>query len=93
MIVVAYLIVVAVLSLTGFVMIAWDKRRAERGGRRIAERTLHIVELLGGWPGMLIARAQFRHKTRKLSYRITSVAMIVLHLAAIGGGVYLMTRG
>ena len=53
---IAYFVVVAVLSAITFLAYGLDKRRAGRGGRRIAERTLHLLSLLGrmawraGWP-------------------------------------------
>ena len=37
------------------------------------------MELLGGWPGTLIAQQLFRHKTRKTSYLVTLWAIIGLH--------------
>lgn len=61
---------------------ALDKRAAVRGRRRVPERTLHTMELLGGWPGALLVRGPLRHKTRKHSYRLTLGAIIALHLAA-----------
>ena len=33
-----------------------DKRKAVQGRERISERTLHSFELLGGWPGALLAQ-------------------------------------
>lgn len=46
-----------------------DKRRAQEDGWRVSERMLHTFELLGGWPGALLAQRRFRHKTAKFSYR------------------------
>lgn len=56
-----------------------DKRRALRGRWRIPENNLHLAELLGGWPGTLVAQQLFRHKTRKGSYLFTLWLIIVLH--------------
>ncbi|MBM4013938.1 MAG: DUF1294 domain-containing protein [Planctomycetes bacterium] len=63
---------------------AWslDKRRARRGGRRISERTLHLLSLFGGWPGALLGSRLFRHKTQKLSFRSAQWLIIGLHAAA-----------
>lgn len=73
-----------VASLITFVVYGFDKRRAGRGGRRVSERTLHLLELVGGWPGALVAGRMFHHKTAKTSYRVVRGAIVVLHLAAWG---------
>lgn len=62
-------------------MIWIDKRRAGSGGRRIPERTLHAAELAGGWLGSWLARRAVRHKTRKVSYRITAGVIAAAHMA------------
>ncbi|MEM8961747.1 MAG: DUF1294 domain-containing protein [Acidobacteriota bacterium] len=76
---------VAVPSVVGFVLIAVDKGRARGGQRRVPESTLHLVELLGGWPGSYLAQLWCRHKTAKASYRRIFWAIVVLYqLVAIG---------
>ncbi|MCL7942227.1 DUF1294 domain-containing protein [Halomonas sp. ATCH28] len=52
-------------SLAAVVLYRIDKAAARRGERRIRESTLQLVALAGGWPGALLARRWFRHKTRK----------------------------
>ena len=42
-----------------------DKAAAQAGGWRTPESTLHLLALVGGWPGALVARRLFRHKTTK----------------------------
>ena len=86
---IVYLVLSASASVTCFVTYGWDKWRATRGGRRVPERVLHRLELLGGWPGALLARSLFRHKTRKRSYRTAFSAIVLLHLALLGVLVYL----
>lgn len=61
-----------------------DKRCAEVGEWRVSEATLHLLELLGGWPGAFLAQRKFRHKTRKVSFQIVFVGIVLLHqLAAV----------
>ena len=78
------LLAYATASVATFVAYGLDKRRAGRGGRRVSERTLHLLELVGGWPGALAGAATFRHKTAKTSYRVVRGAIVGLHLAAWG---------
>jgi uncharacterized membrane protein YsdA (DUF1294 family)/cold shock CspA family protein len=56
-----------------------DKRSAQRGAWRIPEKTLHTVDLLGGWPGGLLAQQLLRHKTRKTSFQVAFWLSVILH--------------
>jgi uncharacterized membrane protein YsdA (DUF1294 family)/cold shock CspA family protein len=47
----------------------FDKSAAERGRRRTPESTLHLVALLGGWPGALLSQGMFRHKASKAAFQ------------------------
>jgi uncharacterized membrane protein YsdA (DUF1294 family) len=75
------------MSLVTFGVFAFDKWRARREGRRVPERTLHILSLLGGVPGALAAMPMLRHKNRKPSFWLVTAAIALLHAAA--WGVYL----
>lgn len=56
-------------SLLTFIMYALDKSAARSGERRTQESTLHVLSLVGGWPGALIAQQKLRHKSKKQSFR------------------------
>lgn len=71
-------------SVLAWLLYGWDKSRAEEGGRRVPEDTLHLVALAGGWPGALVAQAQFRHKTKKASFRAVFWCTVLLNVAALG---------
>jgi len=47
------------LSLLSYLMYWLDKEAAQSGAQRTPESTLHLVDLLGGWPGALVAQQQF----------------------------------
>ncbi|MCU7553768.1 cold shock and DUF1294 domain-containing protein, partial [Alteromonas sp. ASW11-19] len=50
-------------SLLAFMMYGYDKSAAKAGRRRTPENHLHLLSLLGGWPGGLLAQKVFRHKS------------------------------
>lgn len=71
-------------GITVFTFLAYrsDKRRAETGRWRIPESTLHLAELLGGWPGGFLGQRVFRHKTSKISYQVVFWFIVFLHQIA-----------
>ncbi len=71
------------MSVVTFAVYAWDKRRARRGGRRVPEQTLHMLAMLGGWPGAHVGRVVLRHKTRKRRFTVVLWLITLTHLAAI----------
>lgn len=81
------------LSLLTYLALWRDKRAASRGRQRTSEATLHLMELLGGWPGTLLAQRRLRHKNRKLSYRLTVWLIAILHLAGWSAAAWWMLRG
>lgn len=74
---------IALASAVTYIAYALDKDAAQHGRWRIAESTLHLFELVGGWPGALLAQHVMRHKTRKASYRFAFWTMVVLHCVAL----------
>lgn len=81
---ISYLILVGLTSCVSFALYGLDKRQAATAGRRIRERTLHLVAFLGGWPGALLGQRTFRHKTRKTRFLIAFWCVVLLHLALVG---------
>jgi uncharacterized membrane protein YsdA (DUF1294 family) len=63
----AYMLVLGGLAYGAY---ALDKRRARAKEWRLAEAVLHVLELLGGWPGAFLAQRRLRHKCSKGSYQI-----------------------
>lgn len=67
------------MSFVSFILLFIDKKRAETNGWRISELYLHLVELLGGWPGALLGQKYIRHKTKKWRYRLVLWLIIIIH--------------
>jgi len=83
--VVVLVAVVALLGLNAATAFAYavDKRAARLGRRRVPERTLLVLGLLGGWPAAQVARHVLRHKTRKASFRRAHRATVVVNVAGV----------
>jgi uncharacterized membrane protein YsdA (DUF1294 family)/cold shock CspA family protein len=80
----AYLI----LSAVAFALYKKDKSAAEWDERRTPEKTLHMISMLGGWPGALVAQNKLRHKSSKVSFRVVYWATVVINCGAL---VWLLT--
>jgi uncharacterized membrane protein YsdA (DUF1294 family) len=72
--------VILLVSVTTFAACGWDKARAVTRGRRVPERVLLGLALLGGSPGLLVGMAVFRHKTRSPGFLISLAAISLLQL-------------
>ena len=71
------------MSGLSYLMYRSDKVAARSDAQRTPEASLHLADLLGGWPGALIAQQQFRHKTAKQSFQVVFWASVVVNLAAM----------
>ncbi len=70
-------------SATTFIAYAADKSAATRGAWRTQESTLHLLSLLGGWPGALLAQQALRHKSTKQEFRQVFWATVVVNQLAL----------
>ena len=78
----------ALLCCVTFAVYWTDKLAAQRGRWRTPEKTLHLLDLLGGWPGGWLAQRLLRHKSRKAAFRAVFWMTVVLHCAVLGAYVY-----
>lgn len=67
------------ISLLTYAFYWSDKRKAKTNGWRIPESTLHLMELLAGWPAALLAQRFLRHKTKKPKYQLIFCLIVLLH--------------
>lgn len=70
---------VAVISIITYFIYAADKRRARQKAQREPENMLHLLELIGGWPGAFFAQRRLRHKSSKGTYLFIFILIIGLH--------------
>ncbi|ELA3116720.1 DUF1294 domain-containing protein [Vibrio vulnificus] len=70
-----------VLSMFTYLMFAKDKQAAQENSWRTPENTLHLLSLLGGWPGALLAQFSLRHKSKKQPFKLILWLTITLNIA------------
>jgi len=70
-------------SVAAGVAYAIDKSAAQSGAWRTRERTLHVLALLGGWPGALVAQRVLRHKSTKRSFQFAFWVTVALNCGAL----------
>lgn len=70
-------------SLVSFLAYWFDKAAARASRWRTAENTLHGIDLIGGWPGGLVAMQVFRHKSSKASFRQMFWLTAILNCGAL----------
>ena len=79
---VGWLAVVNVVTAAAY---AYDKLSAQRGGRRIRERTLLLMDIAGGVVGAWIVFFGMRHKTLHRRFWIVQSVASALWIAIIVG--------
>lgn len=72
----AYLLIVNTIT---FWVYASDKRRARISAWRTPEIHMHLLELLGGWPGAFFAQRRFNHKRTKGIYQTVYWTIVLFH--------------
>lgn len=85
--------VLSLASLVAFFAYGFDKNAAATGKWRTKENTLHLLGLIGGWPGAWWAQRLFHHKTRKASFMATYWATVVMHCAAVAAWIAKLVPG
>ncbi len=71
------------INITVVVAYWWDKNAARNNRRRIPERTLHALALVGGTPGAWVASKVFHHKSIKQSFRRTFTLILVVQVVVL----------
>lgn len=75
-------------SFLSFVLYFLDKASAKKGNWRTPENKLHLVSLVGGWPGALFAQQLLRHKTVKAEFRLVFWLTVIINIGAL---IYLLS--
>ena len=84
---------VLAVNLLTFWAYAADKNAARHGRWRIPENNLHLLSLLGGWPGAWLAQQAMRHKASKREFRAVYWLTVAAHCAGLAAWVTGWLRG
>ena len=77
-----------IINIIGFLAMYIDKQKAKKGKWRIPEKTLLIVALLGGSIGTISGMYLFRHKTKKLKFKLVYLFCFIYLIFISFGLVY-----
>ncbi len=73
-----YLVIINIIS---FILMGLDKLLAIISKRRISENTLLFISLIGGGIGTIFGMFLFRHKIRKLKFKIiVPLSLIIIYI-------------
>jgi uncharacterized membrane protein YsdA (DUF1294 family) len=78
-----FLLYFLVVNIFVFILAGYDKNLARKNKRRIPENTLFFLQLIGGTPGLLTAMFLFRHKTRKTSFIVKFILILLVQAAFV----------
>jgi uncharacterized membrane protein YsdA (DUF1294 family)/cold shock CspA family protein len=70
-------------SLMAYLFYRVDKSAARDGRWRTRESTLHLLGLVGGWPGALVAQRLHRHKSSKPSFQLVFWTTVLVNIGAL----------
>ncbi len=73
-----------IASIVTFFAYSIDKSAAQNGQWRTQESTLHLLAIVGGWPGALTAQKLLRHKSKKQSFQIVFWATVIINCGVLG---------
>ena len=73
----------AAVNVVAFIMCVVDKRAAIKGQRRISEKALFTISIIGGAAGMLVGMLLVRHKTKHKSFMVFVPLLIVVHVVIL----------
>ena len=78
---IALLLYLAAVNLVTFAVYGADKRRAKKDRRRVSEKTLFLLAIIGGSVGALLGMKVFRHKTRHWYFVWGIPAILLVQIA------------
>ena len=77
-----FLIYLVAVNILAFAVYGWDKMRSKvQGARRVPEKTLFLLAILGGSVGAIAGMRVWHHKTRHWYFKYGLPAILLVQLA------------
>lgn len=92
MIILVALTIIAIMNIASFALMGHDKRCARQGKWRVPEKRLFLVTACFGGLGGVLGMKAFHHKTQHWYFRVFFPVLLVLQVAALVAGAYLLMR-
>ena len=77
------LVAIAIMSIIGFVVMAYDKRQAVNGEWRVRNDCNYFLAIFFGAPGVLLAMVVCRHKIRQWRYWVMVVVGLIVDICLL----------
>ncbi len=91
-IILAAIAVLVIMNIASFALMGHDKRCARQGKWRVPERRLFLVTACFGGLGGVLGMKVFHHKTQHWYFRVFFPVLLVLQIAILVAGAYLLMR-
>ena len=92
MIILVALTIIAIMNIAAFALMGYDKRCARQGKWRVPEKTLFLVTVCFGGLGGVLGMKVFHHKTQHWYFKVFFSVLLVIQIAVISTGAYLLMR-
>lgn len=77
------IIYIVIINLFSIFLMKYDKIKAKNNQYRISEKTLFLVAIILGGPGIYIGMYLFRHKTKHVKFIIGIPLIIIVNIISI----------
>lgn len=87
-----YILIIYLVLLNGytFLLMGYDKKRAQRNKRRVPEKRLFLLSALGGASGTGLGMKVWRHKTKHRSFTVGIPFLLALNILILIGVLWLL---
>ena len=91
-IVVIAAVLLVIMNIIAFALMGHDKKCAQKGKRRVPERTLFLATACFGGLGGVLGMKVFHHKNKHWYFKVFFPVLLIVQIVLLSMGVYLLYR-